>query len=233
MPFRLLQAAVPLLFFFLLQSYFHLNGKLQAGGIFELVTVSGLLLQLFLKTKLKGRYLKRIFTGLVVLWVGMFYFQFFGYKFGSFWPAMLFFLVPQVYLISAFYLDFKSAPALDKAGARVAIGLMFLFSVVYYLQIREALGILRMPVLIGVFSTCFLFLMACFRNLRVNKESFWLVLAGVFCYMIAEALLTYHSFVKAVNGESLIYSIISITGLYLIVLGSISRKLLHSEIPVT
>ncbi len=231
MSIKIFQAASPLLFFIIVQSYFHFTGKLSAAWMFEIMAVVGSLVFVFWKTKLKGRFLKRVFTALAVICIGMLYFQLQDLKFSSFLPTMLFFLVPQLYLISAFYLDFKSAPALDKSGARLAIGLTFLLSVGYYLQIRETLGILRMPVLIGIFSTSFLFMMACFRNLRVNKESFLLVLAGVFCYMFSEALLIYHSFVKPIHSGALIYSISSIAGLYLIVLGSIRRKLIHAVEP--
>lgn len=141
---------------------------------------------------------------------------------------MLFFVLPQIFYISAFYLDFKSAPALDKTGARLAIVIAFVISIAYYLLLRGTLGILKIPVMTGIFTTNLMFMMAAFRNMRVNKESFGLVLSGVLCYMFAEGVFAFHSFAHSISGLELMYSISLLMGLHLIVLGVVSRKLIHT-----
>ena len=220
---------VPLFLYIFCQTCLFLLGLLAVLHFLNLAAIIGMLVFLFLKTKLSGRFHKRIFSGLVTTIIGLVYFLVADDRYSNLVPSMVFFLAPQLYFIAAFYLDFRSAPELDKRGARIAIALAFLLSLGYYLVIRAHLGILKLPVMIGVFISSLTFMMACFRNLRVNFKSFWAIIAGVLLYMIAEGLFAYHSFAQQIAGMDLIYATVFTTGLYLIVLGAISRTLLHSE----
>lgn len=213
---------VPLL---VIQLSVYFLGNARFLGVSSILAVVLFLWLVFSGTKLKGRFHKRIFAGLTVTLLGMVYFYFVQARYTAVLSSLLFFVLPQICFINAFYLDFKSAPELDKRGARVAIGVAFAFSLLYYLLVREALGILKLPVMIGVFTTSFMFMMASFRNQRVNPESFRLVLAGVICYMLGEGAFAYHRFAKVLPGMDLFYAMISTSALYLIVLGTISRKL--------
>jgi hypothetical protein len=198
------------------------------GSILNIVMVIALSMVLYSKTKLKGRFHKRIFYALLFITAGLVYF-YFRPRYTEVKSALFFFVIPQLYLISAFYLDFKSAPKLDKSGARWAIGIAFICSFSYYLLIRSVLGILRLPFMICLFCSSLLFMMACFRNLRVNKESFNLILAGVVVVVISEAALAYHTFSGPLVLIERIYPIASMIGNTLIVWGTIERKLLHPE----
>jgi hypothetical protein len=207
---------------------FNLGVHYTVAGLIEIVVMVALLAFLVFKTGLKGRFHKRVFIAMFIAGAGMVY-NLFVHKYTQLMPSMLFYFVPQIYLIRAFYLDFKSAPALDKTGARLAIGIAFILSICYYLLIRDQLGILRLPVMLGIFTTSFLFMMACFRNLRVNKESFLLILAGVVFYMFAEAMLAYDAFVQQFNFENAPYAIASTIAYILIVLGTTERRLIYIE----
>jgi hypothetical protein len=220
---------VPLFLFIVIQSCLFLLGALTFINYLNLIALFGILVFLFLDTKLKGRFHKRIFAGLLATLIGFIYFSVQDDRYLDLFPSMLFFLLPQLFFISAFYLDFRSAPELDKRGARIAIALAFLISLGYYLTIRAHLGILKLPVMIGVFTSSLMFMMASFRNLRVNSRSFWTIVVGVLLYMLAEGLFAYHSFAQPIAGIVMIYSITLLTGLYLILLGTISRRLLHVE----
>lgn len=220
---------VPLILFIAIQTCLFLLGALTFINYLNVAALLGMLIFLFVNTKLKGRFHKRIFSGLLVMLIGFIYFSVQDNRYLDLFPSMLFFMLPELFFVSAFYLDFRSAPELDKRGARIAIGLAFLISLGYYLAIRAHLGILKLPVMIGVFTSSLMFMMASFRNLRVNSRSFWTIVVGVLLYMIAEGLFAYHSFAQPIAGIALIYSITLLTGLYLILLGTISRTLLHVE----
>lgn len=221
--------AVPILFFIVLQITLFSLGAFAFMDFLNIAALAGMLVFLFTRSRLKGRFHKRICSALLVTLIGYIYFALTGNRYEVLFPSMLFFLLPQLFFISAFYLDFRSAPELDKRGARIAIALAFLLSMGYYLAMRAHLGILKLPVMIGVFTSSLMFMMACFRNLRVNSNSFWMVLAGVLLYMFGEGLFAYHKFAEPIGGLALIYFISLFTGLYLISLGAASRTLLQRE----
>jgi hypothetical protein len=217
-----------ILLFVVLQCFFQLSGRSIPGSVLNIAVVITLSLILSFKTRLKGRFHKRIFTALIVITAGLVYF-YFRPRYTELKSSLFFFVIPQLYFISAFYLDFKSAPALDKSGARLAIGTAFVSSFGYYLLIRSTLGILRLPFMIGLFCSSFLFMMASFRNLRVNKESFNLILGGVVVLVLSEAMFAYHIFAAPLRLAETIYPIASVIGYTLIVWGTIERKLLHPQ----
>jgi hypothetical protein len=221
---------VPLLLFSAFQICLFSTGAVDMINYLNLAALIGMLVFLFIHTKLKGRFHKRVFSALFISVIGITYFAIQHNRYLDLFPSMLFFLLPKLFFISAFYLDFRSAPELDKRGARIAIGISFLMSLGYYLAIRAHLGILKLPVMIGIFTSSLMFMMACFRNLRVNSRSFWTILAGVLLYIFAEGLLAYHSFAQPILGMDLIYAISLVMGLYLLVLGTVSRTLLHSQV---
>ena len=220
---------IPLSLFIVLQIGLFSSGAFALMDFSNIAALTGMLVFLFYSSKLKGRFHKRICSGLLVTLIGYGYYALTGNRYVDLFPSMLFFLLPKLFFISAFYLDFRSAPELDKRGARIAIALAFLLSLAYYLSLRAHLGILKLPVMIGVFTSSLMFMMAYFRNLRVNPQSFRMVLAGVLLYMFGEGLSAYNSFAQPITGAVLIYSISLLTGLYLISLGAISRTLLHGE----
>ncbi len=197
--------------------------------LFALLLLVLLLMLLYLRTKLHGRFHKRVFYGLVIYMAGILFFVLKAARYASLLPTMFFYIVPQIFFLNAFYLDFKSAPALDKRGARLSIAAAFILSLGYYILIREHLGILKLPVMICLFTTSFMFMMACFRNQRVNKASFRLVLAAVLCIAVAEAISAYSHLVNTITYIDFIYTAISLIGLSLLVMGTISRKLQHQE----
>ncbi len=228
MEFRSLKIFIYPALFAAIQIGLFLAGQLFMMSILNLVTIAAFLGLLQSQTKLRGKFHKRIFSALLISLIGLAFFEFQEAKYHSLTSAAGFVLLPQIFFIRAFYLDFKSAPELDKTGARFAIVLAFVISVGYYLLIRSHLVMLKLPVMLGIFTLSFMFMMACFRNMRVNKESFRLVLAGVLCYIFAEGIFAYSSLVVPVGGIELIFTLIWMCGLYLMVLGTISRKLLST-----
>ena len=180
---------------------------------------------------LKGRFLKRLFAGLLFSIIGYFL-LIFSIEDTSFLSyGILSIILCHIFYIRAFYLDFRSAPELDKQGARIAILLTFILSISYYFYIRQSLGKAQLPVLICTLVVAFMMMMASFRNQRVNPKSFYLVLAGILLFALADALFVYVRFLNALpNGKMGLHSLFLLAQI-LIVAGGLSRKLVrtHSE----
>jgi uncharacterized membrane protein YhhN len=182
---------------------------------------------LVLKTGLKGRFHKRIITGLgfaiiadLLLLRSSNSDQYFIY-------GLLAFMLCNVFYIRAFYLDFKSAPELDKRGARIAIISCALLSTIFFFMLRPHLGGMRVLILAYIIVISMMVMMAAFRNQRVNKESFQLILIGAVLFMLSDAFVAYDKFIYSFYGSHLIIALSYISAQYLITLGAVERQLVH------
>jgi uncharacterized membrane protein YhhN len=185
-----------------------------------------LALLLIFFSRLRGRFHRRILVGLLALSLGSFLLM----REGSGSMNMYVFISLAFLPLSftrAFYLDFSSAPELDKPGARIAIALGLVFSLSVYLWLRPHLGIYRIPGLIYTFLLALMMMMAAFRRQRVNYSSFSVILIG--CMLFSAAALTYAcgTFVKPLS--MLVGDCLYIVSLYLIVLGSVERRLVVQD----
>lgn len=188
--------------------------------------VLSLMLMLIVGTRLRGRFHKRIFAGLVFALLGDILLMlgndpaYFMYGLGAF-------LVCHICYISAFYLDFRSAPELDKRGAQIAILLCALFSISFYFYIRPHLGLMRLPVLAYTFVISLMMMMAAFRNLRVNRSSFLLIFFGAICFLASDSLLALNKFVLQFDHAGVLIMATYMAAQYLITMGAVDRKLVN------
>ncbi|MET3113825.1 putative membrane protein YhhN [Pedobacter sp. CG_S7] len=176
------------------------------------------------KTKLHGRFHKRLFTGLLFALAGSLLLLFTG-RFLTL--SFICNLLGYVFYTRAFYLDFRSAQELDKNNARIAIAFCTLFGMGLYVFLRPYLGIMKIPVMIYVFISCMMLMMAVFRNLRVNRESFILIFAGALLLLLSDSLLVINKFVATFPFAGVLITTIYMTAQYLIIIGGVERKLLN------
>jgi len=184
-----------------------------------------LLLVLYFTTRLSGKFHKRIFTGLLFSLAGDILLLQPGYA--PFVYGLSAFLICHLFYISAFYLDFKSAPQLDKRGARIAILTCAVLCTSFYFYLRPLLGPMRLPVLAYSLVIAMMVMMAAFRNQRVNRKSFSFVLAGTICFAVSDALLAIHQLSDPFPEAGLFITGSYMAAQYLITMGAISRKLLN------
>jgi uncharacterized membrane protein YhhN len=142
------------------------------------------------------------------------------------------FLICHIFYISAFYLDFLSAKELDKKGARIAIAVCAVAFTGFYIYLRPHLPILKLPVLIFVFTGALMVMMAVFRNQRVNRLSFNLVLAGVIFFILTDALMAQLHFVMPFAHADMLISATYMIAQGLIITGGVERKLIHTQTPL-
>lgn len=186
-----------------------------------------LLVLLVSTTRLKGRFHKRIFAGLIFGFAGDLFLLFASGNETYFMWGLLSFLIGHICYTSAFYLDFKSAPELDKRGARIAIATCAILVISFYLYLRPHLGHMKLPVMIYILVISMMVMMACFRNLRVNVLSFNLILIGALLFMLSDAILAYDKFVQPFSAGSVVIMATYMAAQYLIIIGASERKLLN------
>ena len=214
---------------FILQLTLGHNGNSSFGYFIKPCIVLWLLIVLLLSTKLKGRFHKRVFTGLIFAMAGDLLLLCAIRDESYFLYGLAAFLFCHLFYTGAFYLDFKSAPELDKKGARIAILLCAIIATGYYLFLRSHLGIMKLPVMIYVLVISMMMMMASFRNQRVNASSFMLILFGAMFFMLSDSILAYNKFVQPIdNGSNWIMATYMIAQ-YLITIGAIERKLIHNN----
>jgi len=210
---------------------FQLFAEVQQNTLFRQIVkpciILSLLMLLVSATGLKGRFHKRVFAGLIFGLAGDVFLLFASESESWFMLGLLAFLVAHICYISAFYLDFKSAPELDKSGARIAIGTCAVLVIGFYSYLRPHLGHMKLPVMIYMLVISMMVMMACFRNLRVNKLSFNLILTGAILFAISDSMLAYHKFVEEFGFSQALIMASYMAAQYLIVLGASERKLLN------
>lgn len=191
--------------------------------------VISLLIMFVMCTKLKGRFHKRLFTGLIFGLAGDVLLMYVWVNESYFMYGLIAFLLCHIFYIRAFYLDFQSAPELDKKGARIAIAICMVFAIGYYVYIRQDLGAMKLPVMAYTFVISLMMMMAAFRNMRVNKISFNLILFGAMFFLISDSILAYNKFVKSFDLAGLLIMGTYMIAQYLITIGGIERHLIKRD----
>ncbi|AOM79886.1 lysoplasmalogenase [Pedobacter steynii] len=214
---------------FILQVYAEFNEVSTLRYLIKPCIVLSLLVMLYMETRLKGRFHKRLFTGLVFALAGDVLLMLAWQHTAYFMYGLLAFLIGHIFYISAFYLDFRSAQELDKKGARIAIILCAAFSITFYFFLRPHLGEMKLPVMVYTFVISMMMMMAAFRNQRVNKLSFNLILAGALCFLLSDSILAYNKFVRGFDFAGVFIMASYMAAQYLITMGAVERKLLKND----
>lgn len=214
----------------ILELYAEFNQLNTVRYLIKPCIVLSLLILVYVETKLKGRFHKRVFTGLVFALAGDIFLMLVWQNTAYFMFGLIAFLICHLFYTSAFYLDFCSAPELDKKGARIAIACGAIFSISLYFFMRPHLGTMKLPVMAYTFVITMMAMMAAFRNLRVNTVSFNLVLAGAIFFILSDTILAYNKFVKGFDFASVFIMLTYMVAQYLIAMGTISRKLINQPV---
>ena len=213
-----------LFFLFLLAVAFSQNAALYQ--VIRPCVLLSLSIYFFFTTRLKGRFHKRLFTGLVLATIADFLIvnqaQTGAYAFAAYCLA-------AIYYIRAFYLDFRSAQELDKRGARIGIVACTILGMGCYSYIRPHLNGDVFPAMVSTFLTSMLLMMAIFRNLRVNIISFNLITAGTACLALTVFLFALNKYMESSEITALLMLSTYVVGQYLVVIGGIERKLLNQD----
>lgn len=213
---------------FLVQLLLSYTGNTNFAAFIRPLIVFSLLILFYVSTRLRGRFHKRIFTGLIFAFTADVLLLYATQDQSYFQYGLAAILLCVIFYTRAFYLDFKSAPELDKKGARVAISLCAILAIAFYFFLRPHLGIMKLPVMICILLGSMMIMMASFRNQRVNTSSFKLILFGTVFFLLSGSILAVSKFVQPI-GHATTWIMVSYTiAQYLITIGAAERKLIHN-----
>jgi len=184
-----------------------------------------LLVWLFLSTNLKGRFHKRIFTGLIFALVGDILLMLQNGKPSFFIYGLIAFLVCHIFYIRAFTLDHKSNPSHKTPYFLWAVGAFAIFCSGLFFYLQPKLGAMQFPVLMYAIIICIMVLMAVNRYGKVNIFSFKLILYGALFFLLSDSALAVNKFAQPIPQSVALIMATYMIAQYLIVYGTISRQL--------
>lgn len=188
------------------------------------ITIS-LMLYIAFNTQLKGRFAKRIFAGLFFGLFGDCFLMFVHVNSNFFIFGLVSFLIGHILYITAFYLDYKWQPNIEKKIGWLALIIFGVFGIVFYLYLRPYLNSLKIPVMIYTFIILLMAVMAVNRKGRVNTISFNLIFYGAILFLISDSILAYNKFVSPIKFSGIAIMSTYMIAQYLITIGAVQRKL--------
>lgn len=214
---------------FLVQLLVSYTGNTYSASFIRALIVFSLLILFYVSTRLRGRFHKRIFTGLIFAFAADLFLIYAIQDQSYFYYGLTAMLLCAIFYTRAFYLDFKSAPELDKKGARITISLCAILATAFYFFLRPYLGIMKLPVMICILLGSMMIMMASFRNQRVNTSSFKLILFGTVFFLLSGSILAVSKFVQPISHATTWVMASYAIAQYLITIGAAERKLIHNS----
>lgn len=220
-----------ILFFvvFILQLYAEYSNDNYLRNFTKPLITIVLMIWLFLSTKLKGRFHKRILTGLVFAFAGDVLLMMQTENANLFMYGLIAFLLCHIFYIRAFTLDHKSNPNFKNPYFLWAVGAFAIFCSGLFFYLQPNLGAMQFPVLMYAIIITLMAIMAVNRYGKVNIFSFKLILYGALFFLLSDSVLAVNKFSTPIaQGGSLIMASYMIAQ-YLIVYGTIERKLVITK----
>ena len=195
-------------------------------GIFSkpLIVIT-LLVWLFVSTNLKGRFNKQIFIGLIFALLGDVLLIYQGVYESFFMYGLIAFLLCHIFYIRAFTLDHKSNPNFKNPYFLWSVGTFAIFCSGLFFYLQPHLGAMQFPVLLYAIIISIMAIMAVNRYGKVNILSFKLILFGALFFLLSDAVLAVNKYAQPIPESGALIMATYMIAQFLIVYGTISRKL--------
>lgn len=190
-----------------------------------------LLAWLFQAERLKGKFHKQIFIGLCCALVGDLYIAF---ATNTYVETAVFFaqFICFLFYIKAFLLDHKSNPKQKNSYLIWAIIGFTVFCAGIFFYLRPQLGPLQPAVLVYALVLCFMGIMAVNRYDKVNLLSFKMIFYAALFFLFANTVWAIDKYNQPILESSALVIAGYFVAQYLIVYGTIVRKLLVTKTEV-
>lgn len=176
-------------------------------------------------TKLPKPFYKNIFAGLVCAWLGDVLLMIQEGKSSFFLFGLIAFLLCHIFYIRAFLLDYQLKKAQKNPFLLWAFVVFTAFCAGLFIYLQPHLGNMQYPVLIYAVIISIMAIMAVSRFGRVNLFSFEIIFYGAVLFLFSDNMLAYNKFVGTLPNAGLIIMASYMIAQYLIVLGSIERRI--------
>ncbi|MNX08662.1 lysoplasmalogenase [Pedobacter ghigonis] len=196
-----------------------------------LITIT-LMVWLYSSTDLRGRFHKRIFTGLIFALAGDVLLMLQAGRTLFFIYGLAAFLVCHIFYIRAFILDHKSNPKHRTPYFLWVVGVFAIFCSGLFFYLQPKLGVMQFPVLMYAIIICVMAIMAVNRYGKVNIFSFKLILYGALFFLLSDSVLAVNKFSQPIPQAGVLIMATYMIAQYLIVYGTISRQLVVTRTEV-
>lgn len=201
-----------------------------AGNIFLLqfskpLIVISLMVWLYSSTNLKGRFHKRIFTGLIFALAGDVLLMLQAGRPMFFIYGLIAFLLCHIFYIRAFTLDHRSNPKHRTPYFLWIVGVFAIFCSGLFFYLQPKLGAMQFPVLMYAIIITVMALMAVNRYGKVNIFSFKLILYGALFFLLSDSVLAINKFTQTIPQAGVLIMASYMIAQYLIVYGTVVREL--------
>jgi uncharacterized membrane protein YhhN len=210
---------------FVIQLYAEYANNIQLRNFSKPLIVVVLLAWLYLSTNLKGRFHKRIFTGLIFALAGDIFLMLQTNRPVFFIYGLIAFLLCHIFYIRAFTLDHKSNPNYKNPYFLWAVGAFAIFCSGLFFYLQPRLGVMQFPVLMYAIIITFMAIMAVNRYGKVNIFSFKLMLYGALFFLLSDSALAVNKFAQPIPQAGALIMATYMIAQYLVVYGTITREL--------
>ncbi|MDN3588247.1 lysoplasmalogenase [Pedobacter aquatilis] len=214
---------------YVIQLYAETSGNIQIRNFSKPLIVITLLFWLYSATNLKGKFHKRIFTGLVFALAGDVFLMLQSGKPSYFIYGLVAFLLCHIFYIRAFTLDHKSNPNYKSPFFLWAVGALIIFCVGLFFYLQPFLGAMQFAVLFYAIIITFMAIMAVNRYGKVNFFSYKLILYGALFFLLSDSALAVNKFAFPIPQAGVLIMATYMIAQYLIVYGTIERKLVVTK----
>jgi len=189
------------------------------GFFLKALIIPLLIVLLLVNIKVKGNRLHMLMlAGLLFSWAGDVLLEV-PAKIGDlFVPGLLSFMLAQAMYLTAFFTS-PGPNIIKKKPLLAAPALAYGAVLVYFLS--PGLGAMKIPVLIYAAVILTMLCGAVNRFEKVNRLSYWLVLAGAILFVLSDSGIAFSKFIHSFRGSSLFIMSTYVVAQYLIVTGYI------------
>ncbi|GGI25778.1 lysoplasmalogenase [Pedobacter mendelii] len=214
---------------FIVQLYAETISNIPLRNFSKPLIVITLLIWLYSSTNLKGRFHKRIFTGLVFGLIGDIFLMLQSGRPSFFMFGLIAFLFCHIFYIRAFILDHKSNPNYKNPFFLWATGAFAIFCSGLFFYLQPNLGAMQFLVLMYAVIITFMAIMAVNRYGKVNIFSFKLILFGSIFFLFSDSVLAVNKFTQPIPQAGVVIMASYMIAQYLIVYGTIARELVVKQ----
>jgi len=165
-----------------------------------------------------------VFAGLIFSLFGDCFLLFAGTDIYFFLYGLVSFLLAHIVYSFAFFRDFKNNPQESKFYGNLMLFVLGVFTLSFYIFIRDYLNDFRIPVMVYMFVISVMAILASYRYKRVNLLSFRLILFGALFFVVSDAALAFNKFVEPYPFSGILIMSTYMIAQYLITMGSLDRK---------
>lgn len=210
---------------FIVQLYAETAGNMFLLQFSKPLIVISLMVWLYSSTNLKGRFHKRIFTGLIFALAGDVLLMLQAGRPMFFIYGLISFLLCHIFYIRAFTLDHRSNPKHRTPYFLWIVGVFAIFCSGLFFYLQPKLGVMQFPVLMYAIIITVMALMAVNRYGKVNIFSFKLILYGALFFLLSDSVLAINKFTQTIPQAGVLIMATYMIAQYLIVYGTVVREL--------